>query len=472
VRATLERELKLDVDDSFVLPDLPGSALEERTFTSTYHDTPARSLARARITLRRRVENRKSVWQLKLPREGNGNARTEIEERGGPGEPPPGIARLLVAHARYGRLEPVATLRTRRSGVRVQDGARPVAEVTIDEVTVAAGAANGGFSEVEIELVDTGNEDDLSTIGDTLVRAGARSGANIAKVMRVIDLPEVSAPDRHAPLHVHLAHLLREQLTEIEAHDPAVRLGGDAEDLHRMRVATRRTRALIRATRPLLGDRLTELGNQLKDLGRVLGDVRDLDVLLEHLGEEVAALDDDKDAGRRILAALEAERDARRATLIAALEEPSYLTLLAVFDTVVADLPPLGDEVDSAAVANRALRKLKQAADALPARPSDDELHALRIEAKRARYAAELAALGRGKAAARTVEAFKRVQDLIGEHQDAVVAESRLRGLFEPETAVATGRLIERERGRKTEMRERYPDALRSALRAGRRAFG
>ena len=472
VRATLERELKLDVDESFVLPDLPGSALEERTFTSTYHDTPARSLARAGITLRRRVEKGESVWQLKLPREGNGNVRTEVEEGGGPGEPPPGIAQLLVAHARHGRLEPVATLQTKRSGVTVRDGERPVAEVTIDEVTVSAGASNGGFTEVEVELVDTGNEDDLSTIGDTLVRAGARSGANTAKVMRVIDLPEISAPDRKAPLHVHLGHVLRAQLAEIEARDPGVRLGGDADDLHRLRVATRRTRALIRATRPLLGDTLTELGDQLESLGRALGDVRDLDVLLQHLADEVASLDQDEEAGRRILAALEAERGARRETLLAALEEPSYLTFLAGFDTAVADLPPLGDEADSAALANRALRKLKRAADALPARPSDDELHALRINAKRARYAAELAALGRGKTAARTVDALKRVQDLIGEHQDAVVAESQLRRLVKPETALATGRLIERERARKAEMRERYPDALRSALRAGRRAFG
>ena len=73
--------------------------------------------------------------------------------------------------------------------------------------------------------------------------------------------------------------------------------------------------------------------------------------------------------------------------------------------------------------------------------------------------------------AARTVEAFKQLQDVLGEHQDAVVAEERLRRVARPETAIAAGRLIERERQRKVQMRARYPDALQSALRKGRKEF-
>jgi hypothetical protein len=52
-----------------------------------------------------------------------------------------------------------------------------------------------------------------------------------------------------------------------------------------------------------------------------------------------------------------------------------------------------------------------------------------------------------------------------------VVAEERIRRVARPETAVAAGRLIERERGRKAEMRTRYPAVLRKALRKGRKAF-
>src|SRR3954447_24877246 len=126
VKSTLERELKLDVDPGFSLPELPGEPIEGRVFTSTYHDTPTRSLGRAGITLRRRLENGKSLWQLKLPRDGKGTVRTELEEPGGPVGPAAAAARLLVGHARHGPLQPVATLRTRRTGVRVVDDGRSI----------------------------------------------------------------------------------------------------------------------------------------------------------------------------------------------------------------------------------------------------------------------------------------------------------------------------------------------------------
>src|SRR6476469_7681469 len=98
------------------MPPLDGEPLEDRLFTSTYLDTPSRSLARAGITLRRRVENGLSSWQLKLPRE---EGRAEISAPGGPAGPPAALRQLLRAHLRHGDLERVATLRTRRSGVRV-----------------------------------------------------------------------------------------------------------------------------------------------------------------------------------------------------------------------------------------------------------------------------------------------------------------------------------------------------------------
>src|SRR5438094_9499798 len=102
MRETLERELKLEPDGGFAMPDLPGRPLEPRLFTSTYYDTPPRSLARGGITLRRRVENGLSRWQLKLPRE---EGRDEIEAAGGPAGPPADLRGLLRAHLRHGKLE-------------------------------------------------------------------------------------------------------------------------------------------------------------------------------------------------------------------------------------------------------------------------------------------------------------------------------------------------------------------------------
>jgi len=459
VRASVEHELKLDLDTSFSLPELPGAELEARTFTSTYHDTPARSLGRAGITLRRRVENGKSLWQLKLPRNGDtGLARTEIEEPGGPAGPPAALARLLAAHLRHGKLEPVATLRTRRSGVRVLDGERALADVTVDTVDVLdAGRAAGGFAEIEIELVD-GDEADLKRLGKTLRRAGARVSDGRPKLMRVLELPD--APSSSDPL----ARMLEAQLRALETHDPGIRLGDDPEDVHKFRVATRRARALIRATRPLLGDTLAPVAAELRWLAGLLGPVRDLDVLIAHLGTQVAALGEDEPAGRELVAGLSAQRDAAQDELLAALSSTRYGELLALFEHAIRGLPRL--EPDAVrGIARDELAKLRKATRKLPRDPDDDELHRVRIKAKRARYAAELAG------AERVVDALKKVQDVIGEHQDAVVAEARLRTLARAKTAIAAGRLIELERARRHAMRARAPEVIAAAIAAGAKAF-
>jgi CHAD domain-containing protein len=67
---------------------------------------------------------------------------------------------------------------------------------------------------------------------------------------------------------------------------------------------------------------------------------------------------------------------------------------------------------------------------------------------------------------------LKALQDVIGEHQDAVVAEAKLRAVSRAKTAVAAGRLIERERERRRERRRRYPKVLARAVRRGNDALG
>ena len=62
IKSAIERETKLSVDRRFRLPQLKGERLRTRVLTSTYYDTSSSRLAYARITLRRRVENRKGVW--------------------------------------------------------------------------------------------------------------------------------------------------------------------------------------------------------------------------------------------------------------------------------------------------------------------------------------------------------------------------------------------------------------------------
>jgi len=468
MRTTVERELKLEAGEGFELPDLGGERLADRVFTSTYYDTPSRSLAFAGITLRRRIENRRPLWQLKLPRAGA--ARTEIEARGSTAGPPPELVKLLAVHLRADGLEPVAVLRTRRTGVRAVDGTRPVAEVTIDDVDILEGRRRvGRFVELEVELVDEGVDDDLARIGRTLRRAGARPSDGRAKVMRVAPVEGAAEPQKRATLRELVVYQLRRQLDQLHAHDPGVRLGEHPEDVHRMRVATRRSRALIRATRSTLGDRLEPLSAELKWLGGALGPVRDLDVLLERLRVEVAALDLEREGGESIVAELEAEREVHRADLLAALGSDRYLAL---FDTFTAALDSIPQELAGTAqtLAAGELRRFEKAAAAVPEEPTDDELHGLRIHAKRARYTAELGALTGRKRFVRYVDAVVAAQDVIGAHQDAVVAEERLRALVSPERALAAGRLIELERARRRDSRARYRKVVDEAIARGRAA--
>jgi CHAD domain-containing protein len=105
--------------------------------------------------------------------------------------------------------------------------------------------------------------------------------------------------------------------------------------------------------------------------------------------------------------------------------------------------------------------------------PEDDALHASRIAVKRARYAAELAAHELGRPGAAFVSQAKRLQDVLGDHQDAVVAEDRIRAWSATAAAegrVAAGRLVQLERGRRAAARAAWPAAWAKLDRAARKA--
>ena len=274
---------------------------------------------------------------------------------------------------------------------------------------------------------------------------------------------------RHGPLEPvrpleELRRRLRAQLQEIERHDPGTRLGRDPESLHDMRVAVRRLRALLRAGRELVASDTAELDERLKELGRILGDVRDLDVLLARLEAEAAELGGrDGKRAESLLAALRTERSCSRSRLLAALRSDEYLALLDDTSRAIDELEPSGSGVTLDEVADRASARLRKAVRKLPDAPGNEELHAVRKKGKRARYAAELAGQKN------LVKRAKKLQDVLGEHQDAVVAAERLRELAAgaaSEQALVAGRLLEREEERRSEARTAWPKAWRKLSKA------
>jgi CHAD domain-containing protein len=260
-------------------------------------------------------------------------------------------------------------------------------------------------------------------------------------------------------------------------HDPGTRLGRDPENLHQLRVATRRARAFLRTASRLV-DRTwaAELSRSLRLVGRELGPGRDLDVLLEHLEAQAETLDPrEQDAAARLLAVYRRERAELQRGLLETLEgEPYRRALETLALTVAAASPPRGPSLDG--LATRELRRLVRDVRRIHGEPDDDQLHALRIRVKRVRYATELAGRAAHGSTKRVLRAAIRLQDVLGEHQDAVVAEERLRelgsGAESPQVAFVAGRLAERQRARREELRARLPSAWRDLRRSARDRSG
>jgi len=463
----LEREVKLSAGPDLRLGGLDGVPLEPRQFLSVYYDSADGLLARLGITLRRRVEHGRGLWQLKLPRSGG---RMEIEDGGGPVEPPPRIAALLTAVLRGRTLAPVAELRTVRRGVRVEAHGT-TADVVHDEVAVMDKLrVVSEFDELEIELVD-GVPDGMDEIEHAVRQAGAGDGDPRPKVLRVLGHSGAKKPARP-----QLQAFFQRQYDQILAHDPGTRLGDDPEDLHDLRVAVRRLRAILEVGAPPLDEAWAgELRDELGWLGDCLGPVRDLDVMLECLSGVQRELGQmDRRAFAPLLKTLDRERTAQRRSLLEAMRSPRYAALLDRLEEAARRPATRGARPGADAIASSAFSKLRKAVRKLGDDPSDAELHKVRIKAKRARYAAELAAPGSGKRVQKLVEAAKELQNIAGEHQDAVVTAERLRELAAesgPATAFAAGIAAGRQETRRAAARDAFPAAWRTLERAGKRAW-
>jgi CHAD domain-containing protein len=258
----------------------------------------------------------------------------------------------------------------------------------------------------------------------------------------------------------------------------------DPEDLHQMRVSVRRMRAVLRAARPLLDrDWADGLRAELGWLGRALGPVRDLDVLLARLHGEAAELGGrDAVAAERLLAALLDERTAARVVMLDALGNERYEALLRRLLTAATSPVPASTATRSAspelgALVVKEFRRLRAGVREAGDEPPDAVLHALRIQGKRLRYTAELVEPALGEPVRDLLRATVVMQDVLGDHQDACVAQQRVRALLDGlgpdaglDVAFAAGRLVEREEVRRTDTRDAWPTAWR-AVRAAAKAL-
>jgi CHAD domain-containing protein len=467
------------------LPSVAGTAgPDEQLLEAEYYDTGDMRLIRNGITLRRRRGGSDPGWHLKLP--AGASTRREIQLPLGRGRQVPArLAGLVRGYTRGAVLRPVARISTRRQVVTLIDKAgTSLAEIAADHVsaqTLGEETVISQWAEVEVEL--TGGGPRLLKAADAqLRRDGLQPSARTAKLERALgwsvpEDPRAAANGRggrHQPRSgsagdVVLAYL-RQHAARLKSLDPLVR-ADEPDAVHQMRVTTRRLRSTLQS----FGEIIPRSGTggmlaELRWLGGVLGEARDAEVLASRLAHNLRTIPPELVLGpaeARVQGHFAPVQAAARANVVAALDSARYFALRDALDELLAD-PPLSAEAGRPAgrvlpatarrTYRRTRRRIRQAGHTPPGGGQEVAYHEARKAAKRARYAGEAVSPALGRDARRFTKQMKKIQSVLGDHQDAVVARGVDRELgigahLASENAFTFGLLYEREDQRAARLR-------------------
>jgi CHAD domain-containing protein len=443
--------------------------------TDRYLDTAAGSLQRAGWVARVRSGGGAADPVLALksaakPTRGGVHVREELE---GPAEPdrplrdwPESAARdrLRTLAGDEGLLETVV-LEQRRRQRRFRDDDTDV-EVSLDRVRTVVGDRVVDESLV-LELEHkAGAEQRLVAIGRALRERPFLAPSATSKLARsllaaerarwlgrlpdpaVTKTPGVTSDDLVGEAGRKVLAL---QLARVLAREPGTREGRDPEELHQMRVATRRMRAAWRVFGDAFEGRATRsIRADLRDLAAALGTVRDLDVLLEGLrGPEPS--DGAREGAARgepglqpFVTALRRDRDKARRRLVRLLDSPGHgrwvrrcVELLTTPGASVVNQKATNPHHIRDTAASRiwlAYERLRAYDDDL--RSTDiGTLHEIRIAGKRLRYAIEFVQEAIGPDVAPLLRSVTDLQDHLGALHDADVAAARARSFLAEQAA-------------------------------------
>jgi triphosphatase len=386
-------------------------------------------------------------------------------------------------------LLPLFEARTRRRRFELTVDGLPPAELALDETAIRPpdGDAPARLRRVELEVPEAARPA-VEPFVDRLRSGCALQPATLSTYeagLLSADLRPAEA-ERFGPTTVEpemavgavALAVLRRHFSVLLAKEPGTRLGDDIEELHDMRVATRRLRAALSLFADALPAAAEGAREELGWIGGALGGVRDLDVQLEQheawLTEVPAA---DRDALEALGALLRDQRAEARTALLEALDSRRYEAFVSRFGRLLrARRPrPTGPAaVPALAVAPDLIEgrfgRVRAAGRRIgPSSPAAD-YHRLRIRCKRLRYALEFLADLYPGAARPLLKRLVALQDVLGSHQDADVAIGRLRTLAReggaelgPATIFAMGEIAERYRQEMEELRRRFPDAYARA---------
>jgi CHAD domain-containing protein len=266
---------------------------------------------------------------------------------------------------------------------------------------------------------------------------------------------------------------LRRLLAEWLKHEPGARLGYDPEELHQLRVAARRIDATLGLFKRQLPPALVRARKTTKAVLRSLGAARDLDVLLADLARYCARLpENERAAAEPLRVRLESDRARTRTRMLRGLDSESTRHWLQTLTRAASEHagPDGGDPalVVMPERVRRRFRRLRKSVGRLRPKSSMEEYHQVRRRAKQLRYATECGAVMFGKPADDMLKALRRLQDRLGAHQDAYMAQSHLASLaadpastLPPATLFLMGRLAEHQERVAVQARETLPRSWR-----------
>jgi CHAD domain-containing protein len=232
--------------------------------------------------------------------------------------------------------------------------------------------------------------------------------------------------------------LLRDFIAML-GHEAGAQTGDDIEDVHEMRVATRRMRSALRLLEPYYpGKSAPRFRRALGEVAAVLGDIRDRDVLLDNMAHYLETLPEaTQTALRQVMAVIEAEREGERTDLHKLIGKARYARFVKQFSAFLTAPAAPADDTATRSVAPTLVRHvlptvvyehlgIVRAYDSVIATADAPTLHQLRIEFKRLRYAIGFFEEVLGSGAKTFLKELKAIQDQLGRMQDIATAHALL----------------------------------------------
>jgi triphosphatase len=457
----------------------------------TYYDTADWRIYRGGYALRLRRKNGQAELTLKSlnPRQAGFSTRREvtqqlasiddiaIEQLEGP------VGDRVQALRGCNSINPLFSAITRRRTYSVWSEGRQIGEVALDNTTYIGETFDDQSQLLRVEIESTNGEiDRLEPFVAILLADLALEPATGSKFVTGLTINGLAPTepltlsgttfDRASTITGVAYAILRRQLTELIRREPGTRLGDDEEELHDMRVAARRMRAALSLFSTFLSPEFEAMREELRWVAAALGEVRDLDVQLGEISDWAARVDEaDRGALSGLLDELRRRRLGARERMLTVLDSERYDRFIADFAALLSndgDAPASGPVLSIAPdLVLRRQAKFGKKADRIEPDSANEAFHAVRIDAKRLRYALEFFSSLYGEGVADYIRQVVMVQDLIGKHQDAIVAIDHLRELAAEATTLsgptifAMGRIAEQYAESAGRIRVQFPEVYR-----------